>query len=281
MGKNAQAKEIKKEISEFDIVCHIKQYEKSNRSFHWHERYEICQVLSGECKFLVDGQMLTAGVGDVICIKEQIVHQFIILSNETRIRIFQFPQQMLISVSDTNLSLKPHITSDEINGIENLGEQLEHLFSIIEREGYSKSMYKNSFAKHIATAIYLLLERHFSVSGNSQSYVIKGKKLFFEIAEFINSHYKENINITRIASAVFISRTKLSALFKKYSGESINAYINKLRIEEAKFLILADKPITAAALECGFQSIRSFNSAFKKYEGVNPREYVKQNGGNK
>ena len=67
MGKNAQAKEIKKEISEFDIVCHIKQYEKSNRSFHWHERYEICQVLSGECKFLVDGQMLTAGVGDVIC----------------------------------------------------------------------------------------------------------------------------------------------------------------------------------------------------------------------
>ena len=64
--------EIKKEISEFDIVCHTKQYDRSSRSFHWHERYEICQVLGGECKFLVDGRLYTAGVGDIICIKEQL-----------------------------------------------------------------------------------------------------------------------------------------------------------------------------------------------------------------
>jgi len=267
--------EIKKEISEFDIVCHTKRYDRSVRSFHWHERYEICRVLSGECKFLIDGQLFTAGVGDIICIKEQIVHQFIIQSDNTQIRIFQFPHQMLISACDTHLVLKPHITSCEIGKIEELGENLDRLFAMIEREGYTESMYQNPFVRHIATAVYLLLERHFAVPANSQPYVMKERKLFFEVAEFINGHYKEDINITRIAEAMFVSRAKISALFKKYSGESINDYINKLRIEEAKFLILSGKPITASALECGFQSIRSFNDVFKEYVGVSPREYSK------
>lgn len=45
MEKAAQSMEIKKEISEFDIVCHTKQYDRSSPSFHWHERYVIGEKL--------------------------------------------------------------------------------------------------------------------------------------------------------------------------------------------------------------------------------------------
>ena len=51
-------------------------------------------------------------------------------------------------------------------------------------------------------------------------------------------------------------------------------YINVYRFNAAcAMLTETDMSMTDIAYESGFQSIRSFNSIFKKLSGVTPREY--------
>ena len=125
--------------------------------------------------------------------------------------------------------------------------------------------------KALVAALYLLLMRHFS----EDKKIAEKKQLseFYKIVNYVNSHFKENINIKTIAAALYMSREKVSSVFNRYSNLQLNDYIDKLRINNANNLILEGYAITASAFESGFQSIRTFNNTYKKITGMTPREY--------
>jgi AraC family transcriptional regulator len=57
-------------------------------------------------------------------------------------------------------------------------------------------------------------------------------------------------------------------------GESVMEYVRKRRLTSAaERLFFSDDRVTDIAFDVGFQYIESFNSAFKKFYGVTPREY--------
>lgn len=93
--------------------------------------------------------------------------------------------------------------------------------------------------------------------------------------EFINAHFSENITAIEIGKQLYMDRKKLSEIFLKFSGVKINLYINQLRISKANELMRNGSPITVAAMESGFQSVRSFNDIYKKITGITPSEYNK------
>ena len=68
----------------------------------------------------------------------------------------------------------------------------------------------------------------------------------------------------------------MSKIFLKYSGISINEHISMLRIKCANQLLVGGQSIIEAALESGFQSVRTFNNTYKKYMGMTPTEYIKK-----
>lgn len=63
-------------------------------------------------------------------------------------------------------------------------------------------------------------------------------------------------------------------VFKKETGFSIIEYFNKLKIEEAKKLIVerADS-LTEIALKLGFEDYNYFSRLFKKHTGYSPKQY--------
>ena len=62
--------EIWKEPKGTDMVCHIKcMGPDSVALFHVHDNYEFCQPVNCSCDFLVDGQLLRAAPGDIICVE--------------------------------------------------------------------------------------------------------------------------------------------------------------------------------------------------------------------
>ncbi|MEO1097269.1 MAG: helix-turn-helix domain-containing protein, partial [Bacteroidota bacterium] len=62
--------------------------------------------------------------------------------------------------------------------------------------------------------------------------------------------------------------------------KNFNSYINTYRIQEASRLLQDETnghlTIAAIAFEIGFNSISSFNTAFKKQIGQTPQAYRKQ-----
>lgn len=96
------------------------------------------------------------------------------------------------------------------------------------------------------------------------------------VVNYIREHYEENVTRNTLAQLVHFSPEYVGKAFKKKMGVSINDYVNKLRIEKAKnMLISTDYKIIDIALMVGFENMPYFSSVFKKYEGVSPAEFKK------
>jgi transcriptional regulator GlxA family with amidase domain len=97
------------------------------------------------------------------------------------------------------------------------------------------------------------------------------------VIDFINMNYTQDISREGLAGAIDISTDYMSRLFRTYTGKKINEYINELRIQEAmKKLQAKNIKIIDIALSVGFESLSTFNRAFKNVTGVTPSEYRSQ-----
>ncbi|MFS8652800.1 MAG: AraC family transcriptional regulator [Caldibacillus sp.] len=67
---------------------------------------------------------------------------------------------------------------------------------------------------------------------------------------------------------------KLSYLFKQKTGKKFNEYVNQLRVEEAKSL-LVETPFKVSEIseQVGFQEYKYFAEVFKKFTGITPTAY--------
>ncbi|MCX7680181.1 MAG: AraC family transcriptional regulator [Spirochaetes bacterium] len=93
---------------------------------------------------------------------------------------------------------------------------------------------------------------------------------------YINNNYKDDISREGLASMLNIHHDYFSKAFKYYTGKSVNEYIYSLRIKEAiRLLIETNETILDIAMQVGFDSVKTFNRAFKRLTGKNPREYRK------
>ena len=267
--------EIVHEIIKTEINSSDGCFNRNTDFFHWHELLEICQVRKGKCGFLIDGVIYDASEGDIVVINERTVHNFLVSSDDTNIRLMQFPIKMFLGSGTTLKRLKTYISFDEIKAIPGLDEKIDFLFSTIRGECPVTETEKNPFAQSITAALYFLLVRYFSDETNNIS-TRKERRDFFAIVDYINKHINENITIQSIAKELYFSRGKISAVFEKYSGMSINRYINTMRIRKVNHMLSEDMSVTEAAFECGFQNMRTFNNIYKKIMGITPSEYIKK-----
>ena len=66
----------------------------------------------------------------------------------------------------------------------------------------------------------------------------------------------------------------LSMLFKHVTGLTFRDYLNKVRVEDAKRLLIStDYQIMEIAVACGFNDQSYFTKVFKKYTGLSPRNF--------
>ena len=92
--------------------------------------------------------------------------------------------------------------------------------------------------------------------------------------QYIKKHYAENIDREEIARAACVAPNYLSKLFHEKAGISLREYINHMRMEEAKRLLLTtQKSIGEVAGEVGFDNISYFSTVFRKLVGVSPAEW--------
>ncbi|MBE6976095.1 MAG: helix-turn-helix domain-containing protein [Ruminococcaceae bacterium] len=96
------------------------------------------------------------------------------------------------------------------------------------------------------------------------------------IQKWVQQNVREDMNLTRMAGELGISRFYMCHLFKRCTGTTILDYRNELRLTIAKQeLIGSDKKITEIAALCGFGSDSYFAEMFQNSEGISPSTYRK------
>jgi len=240
--------------------------------FHWHENAEFLYVLDDGFKVLIDGIMYEAKKGDLIFIGEYSVHCFI-CKKFMELRLGQFSLPLLFDGYADIKPIKTHITAEEISKDPVFHDRIMHLIEIMKTIGNVTKGDKNPFAKSVFSAFYFALMEKFP-STNQNDSLKKERKEFYKIIEFVNENIIGDITIMSISKSLYMDRGKVSKIFSKYSGMSINDYINKVRVSKANELLENGCSVTEAALESGFQSVRTFNNVYKELMGITPSKYV-------
>ena len=97
------------------------------------------------------------------------------------------------------------------------------------------------------------------------------------IIVFLGDNYTSDISREGLAAAVGMNPNYFSSQFKEYTGKKINDFINELRVNDA-FERLKDPGarIIDVALATGFDSLSTFNRAFRHVTGMTPTDYRKK-----
>lgn len=105
-------------------------------------------------------------------------------------------------------------------------------------------------------------------------------QLVTAVSNYIHHHISEPITTGAIAESLYISRTHLSARFRKETGITLSDYILKEKTNEAKRLLrYTDKPLSAISAYLGFSSQSHFSRTFRRYAGITPAEYRVKHAG--
>jgi len=102
-------------------------------------------------------------------------------------------------------------------------------------------------------------------------------ELAIGVKQYVRHHMSETIKTEDIAESLFISRSRLSVKFHEETGQTLNAYIQMMKIAEAKHLLsYSDKNLLTISVYLGFSSQSYFCRVFKKETGISPMEYRKK-----
>ena len=92
--------------------------------------------------------------------------------------------------------------------------------------------------------------------------------------KIINQEYNKGLGLEDLANKLHLSKNYLCSLFKEETGFTFCQYLNTLKTNKAKKLLLeSKKTLEYISYECGFSSQPHFTMTFKKYTGKTPKEY--------
>ena len=85
--------------------------------------------------------------------------------------------------------------------------------------------------------------------------------------------------LDELAKTACFSRYHFHRLFTAATGESVSAYIRRLRLQRAAWrLSYSDMPVTELALEAGYDRLEVFSRAFRAFSGMTHSIYRRSGG---
>lgn len=125
--------------------------------------------------------------------------------------------------------------------------------------------------------IYESMLRHNTLELPSKTkYNASADHILSHSLQYIHDNYCESIRVSEIADFCHCSESYINHLFKTRVKVNINSYINKLRIEESKKLLLDfNMSIKEIALTLGFNDTNYFSKVFKDSCGESATKWRK------
>lgn len=95
-----------------------------------------------------------------------------------------------------------------------------------------------------------------------------------QIHQYIEKSYYEDITLTALAEEYHIDASYLSRIFSQKYGETIIAFLTRIRMEQAvKLMKDTDKKLETISFLVGYDDYNYFSRVFRKKIGISPSEY--------
>ena len=226
-------------------------------SRHLHDSFELVYVCEGDVEITVDGKAFPVAAGQSILIFPNQIHSARTLS-QSRTYLCVFQNSLVGEFSRT-----AKVTAAQ-NPVFDLPDP--SLVDRLERADASRYLLKSCLYEMIA-----LFER------THEAYLPRNNKPLEHVGKiltFIAKHYAEPITMQDAAREIGYDYHYLSNLLQKSLHTTFRMLLNEYRISHARNLLLTGEgTIASVAVECGYDSLCSFNRNFKEITGTTPTEY--------
>ena len=240
--------------------------------------YELIYLEKGNFNFVYDDIPYRCKAGDIIFIRPEIPHSFILDLGEISQPHIHFdithrPQSEIIPISFKDLEKMseeergwihedffPSFHQSPLIHIQNKSDFLETFYHIVS--GNSDALTKKSLIIKLIAAI---INENFSelIQDNNHVNVVK------QIKDYIDAGNGMGMTLDDFAKTFFYDKFYLERKFKESYGVNLIEYRNKKRMELAKHLLKLHS-VSEVSESVGYQSIYAFSRAYKSFFGYAP-----------
>lgn len=161
----------------------------------------------------------------------------------------------------------PCVPLDKPIQVQDHGGRLEFLFRYIYEE-YQKSNASPELLLQLTRS--LLMQIVLFSEENKPSIVDR-------VVQYLHVHMTDKITLDKLAAVFFTSKSFLVKHFKQETGKTIIEYLNSIRIDTAKMLLITTaKSIEEISEAVGYESPKYFARTFKSIVGISPSAFCKQ-----
>ncbi len=231
---------------------------------HWHEFYEIEYVTEGNGTCIINGESFKMQSGSLFFLTPVDFHS-VKTDNAAVINVMFSPDSVnssyLTPFTLLNSSKTTELSPDKCSFVETVLREIV------------KSQDNTLLCTALIEALLIKLSEDFLNNPYHNTDTLIQKMHFFII-----NHFKERITLDDMAYYAGITPSYASAVFKSQMQTGFKEYLNGLRFDYAKkLLIYSDLTVWQICTDCGFNDYPNFIRRFKSRFGVSPTEYRKLN----
>ena len=247
-----------------------KKYEDRSISVeHYHDYYQLVFAQKGDGAAVINGEELPLKENDVILIPPNGKHFFKAYSEKFKTYELKFCYlsgsaeplfSEVLSAKDTSGAIKKALRSVEAEA--DLSDAFSYNIILLELSKILELL-KRAAAKEFERDIRL-----------SSDFEETQDAFFAKIKAYIDKNIASDISVLDISREFHIEYKYFSRLFSKRYGIRLKLYINKIRLEKAKDMIInTDLSLSEIAIKCGFGSLHRMDRVFKTEENISPSVY--------
>jgi AraC-like DNA-binding protein/quercetin dioxygenase-like cupin family protein len=236
---------------------------------HYHDNYQILYSLEGEGEITLNGKVHNFSKDSVVLIVPNTIHSIKAISKLTVLVIaFSIPSLKIVTQEELLTFLQNRSQRFELDLF--TSSELKPLFRKMLYEQKHGDLYGKLAMPVYLLEIILLLLRHQDVSHIQDANDIRS----IQIKEYIVRNYFENITAESLSTMFGISARYMNDIFKRKFNDTPLQYLQKLRINQAKELLLeTDQDIVSICFEVGYETLSTFYRTFRNLVGISPNKF--------
>jgi AraC-like DNA-binding protein len=269
--------------AQFQVGYSLRQGTYNMKANHMHDSYEVYFLLSGQRKYFIRDRVYLIEKGDVVFVPKYDVHRTLDAGPHHERLLINFNDAFLESFygeekgKARSLDLLRLFRKD--SPTLRLAQEDRHFvealcFRMI-KEVTEKPAGFELYLKALVMEMLVYLARCSGKYGEAVTpFDSPLHQKIAEIANYIRANYMKPLTLSHLSGRFYISTYYLSRAFKEISGFSFVEYLNHVRIQEAKRLLLeTDWKVLKISEEVGFESIAHFGRVFKQMVHLSPMQY--------